>query len=448
MRGPVAAVQTPVPPLRGYRFEALVIALVALASLSVVNLASPQDRTRYELTRHVVLHGTLTIEPGFYDRAQYGGKTYSDKAPGMSFLAIPAYEVERLMGVARAPSGWASEGDLSLWGIRIATSGLLFLVAVFLVGRVAEALVPRTGAVTAVVFGTATIAATLAPTFFEHDGGACLAFLAFVLAWRQRRRLMLVLAGLAAGVAVLFQYSTGLIALAVAVYVLARAGRSVGWFVLGGVPAALALAVYDTAAFGSPFHLSYRYEAGPLGSNQREGFFGMAVPSWHGLVDTLVVDRGLLVFSPVLLAAAAGLVLMYRRGFRAEAVLAAVVTVVFVVSDAGYFLPYGGASPGPRFLTPAIPFLCLGLPFALERARAVVLALAVASIVLTTANAVTWSVRDSYDRWYPGHGFNDLAKTVWMWLGVDNRIVGAGITLLLALAALAVASASPAKMHT
>ena len=448
MRGPVAAVQTPVPPLGGYRFEALVIALVALASLSVVNLASPQDRTRYELTRHVVLHGTLTIEPGFYDRAQYGGKTYSDKAPGMSFLAIPAYEVERLMGVARAPSGWASEGDLSLWGIRIATSGLLFLVAVFLVGRVAEALVPRTGAVTAVVFGTATIAATLAPTFFEHDGGACLAFLAFVLAWRQRRRLMLVLAGLAAGVAVLFQYSTGLIALAVAVYVLARAGRSVGWFALGGVPAALALAVYDTAAFGSPFHLSYRYEAGPLGSNQREGFFGMAVPSWHGLVDTLVVDRGLLVFSPVLLAAAAGLVLMYRRGFRAEAVLAAVVTVVFVVSDAGYFLPYGGASPGPRFLTPAIPFLCLGLPFALERARAVVLALAVASIVLTTANAVTWSVRDSYDRWYPGHGFNDLAKTVWMWLGVDNRIVGAGITLLLALAALAVASASPAKMHT
>jgi len=448
MRGPVAAVQTPVPPLRGYRFEALVIALVALASLSVVNLASPQDRTRYELTRHVVLHGTLTIEPGFYDRAQYGGKTYSDKAPGMSFLAIPAYEVERLMGVARAPSGWASEGDLSLWGIRIATSGLLFLVAVFLVGRVAEALVPRTGAVTAVVFGTATIAATLAPTFFEHDGGACLAFLAFVLAWRQRRRLMLVLAGLAAGVAVLFQYSTGLIALAVAVYVLARAGRSVGWFALGGVPAALALAVYDTAAFGSPFHLSYRYEAGPLGSNQREGFFGMAVPSRHGLVDTLVVDRGLLVFSPVLLAAAAGLVLMYRRGFRAEAVLAAVVTVVFVVSDAGYFLPYGGASPGPRFLTPAIPFLCLGLPFALERARAVVLALAVASIVLTTANAVTWSVRDSYDRWYPGHGFNDLAKTVWMWLGVDNRIVGAGITLLLALAALAVASASPAKMHT
>jgi len=258
---------------------------------------------------------------------------------------------------------------------------------------------------------------------------------------------MLVLAGLAAGVAVLFQYSTGLIALAVAVYVLLRAGRRVSWFVLGGVPAALALAAYDTVAFGSPFHLSYRYEAGPLGADQHQGFFGIAFPTLSGLANTFVDDRGLLVLSPVLVAAAVGLVLMYRRGFRAEAVLAAAVTVVFVVSDAGYFLPYGGASPGPRFLTPAIPFLCLGLPFALERTRATVVALAAVSIVLTTANAVTWSERLDDDRWYPGHGFSDLSKTVWMWLGADNRIVGAGITLLLALAALAVASASTAKMR-
>ena len=76
---------------RGYRFELLVLALVALAALPVVNLTDPQDRTRYELTRHVVLYHTLTIEPGFFDRAVYHGKTYSDKAPGMSFLAVPVY---------------------------------------------------------------------------------------------------------------------------------------------------------------------------------------------------------------------------------------------------------------------------------------------------------------------------------------------------------------------
>jgi len=427
----------PVPPLRGYRLEPLVLLLVALASLAVVNLTGPQDRTRYELTRHVVLYHTLILEPGFFDRAVYNGHTYSDKAPGMSFAAVPVYELERILGVARAPAAWQTEGDLSLWGIRIATSGLFFLLATFLVGRTAEALVPRTGAITAAVFGTATIAAPLAPTLFEHDAAAFWAFLAFVLAWRQRRPWMLGLAGLAAGIAVLFEYSPAIVVVAVALYVAVRERARVGWFLLGGVPAALGLGAYDRAAFGSPFHLSYRYEAGGLAESQRHGFFGIGLPSLHGLVDVTVVDRGALVFSPVLVAAAAGLVLMYRRGYRGEAALAGAVTVVFTLSDAAYFLPYGGGTPGPRFLAAALPFLMLGLPFALERFRLAVLALAVVSIVLTTGDAVTWGVRKETDRWYPGHGFSDLSKTVWVWLGI-NRIYGAGIVLLCALGALAV----------
>lgn len=427
----------PIPPLRGYRYELLVLALVALSSLAVVNLTGPQDRTRYELTRHLVLHHTLSVEPGLFDRAVYGGRSYSDKAPGMSFFAVPAYEIERIVGVARAPSGWQTEGDLSLWGIRVMTSGLFFLLTAFLVGRTAEALVPRTGAVTAAIFGTATIAAPLAPTLFEHDAAAFWAFLGFVLAWRQRRPLPLALAGLAAGIAVLFEYSTGLIVLAVAVYVAAQAWRRAGWFLLGLVPPALALGAYDRAAFGSPFHLSYSYVANRYAEAQHSGFFGIGLPTLHGLADVLVVDRGLLVFSPVMLAGAFGLVLMGRRGYRDEALVAGFVAVAFTLSDAGYFLPYGGGTPGPRFLAAAIPFLVLGLPFALERFRRTVLALAVLSVVLTTADAVTWGVRNEHDRWYPGHGFSDLSKTVWVWLGV-NRVAGAGIVLLCGLAALAI----------
>ena len=119
--------------LASYRHELVVLVLVALATLPVVELAGPQDRTRYELTRHLVLHHSLAVEAGLFDRAVYGGRTYSDKAPGMSFLAVVPYQAERIVGVARAPADWQPEGDLSLWGIRVATSGLLFLVLVFLV---------------------------------------------------------------------------------------------------------------------------------------------------------------------------------------------------------------------------------------------------------------------------------------------------------------------------
>jgi hypothetical protein len=424
----------------GLRLELPVLLLVAVAALSAVNLTGPQDRTRYELTRHLVLYHTLTLEPGLFDRAVFDGRTYSDKAPGMSFLAVPAYEAERALGIAKAPSGWQDEGDLSLWLMRVLTSGVLFLVSVFVAGRLAERFAAGTGALTAAIFGTATLAAPLAPTFFEHDAAGAFGIAAFALALRGGRRSLLA-AGFCAGVAVLFSYATALIVVAVAVLCAVRYGRRVGWFLLGGMPAAAALAAYDQAAFGSPFHLSYRYVIGRLEEGQHEGFFGIGLPTLHGLRDVLFVDRGLLVFSPVLVAAAVGLVLMWRRGFRAEALVASTITVVFVLSDAGYFLPYGGGSPGPRFFAPALPYLVLGLPFALARFRRTVLVLAAVSVVLTTADSVTWGVRTETDRWYPGHGFSDLSKTVWVWLGV-NRIVGAGIVLLCALAAVGLAWAA------
>jgi hypothetical protein len=423
--------------LPGFRLEPLVLVLVALAALTVVNVSNPQDGTRYELTRHLVLHHSLTIEPDLFDRAVYGGRAYSDKAAGLSFLAVPAYEVERALGAARAPRDWSREGDLSLWGVRIATSGLLFLIAAFLLGRAAEALVRGTGALTVAAFGTATLAAPLAPTLFEQDAAGFCAIAGFLLAWRQRRPVLLALAGLALGVGVLFDYAVGLVVLVVAVYVAVGARRGVGWLVLGALPPAFVLGAYDWAAFGSPFHLSYRYVANRYAEGQHRGFFGIGVPTLAGLRDVLFVDRGLLIVSPVVAAAALGLWLMWRRGYRGEALAAAAVVVGFTIADAGYFLPYGGNSPGPRFLAPALPFLLLGLPFCLARFPRGTIALVAVSAALATFDSLTWGLRSESDRWYPGHGTSDLAKTVWVWLGV-NRLVGAAAVFLCVFVAVAV----------
>jgi hypothetical protein len=424
--------------LPSYRSELVVLMLVALSTLSVVELAGPQDRTRYELTRHIVLARTLTVEPTLFDRAVYGGHSYSDKAPGMSFLATPVFELERIAGVARAPRQWESEGDLSLWGIRVATSGTLFLLTVLLVGRVAEELVRGTGALAAAVYGVCTIAAPLAPTFFEHDAAGFFAFAGFLLVRRARLRpALLALAGASLGTAVLFQYAAVLIAVAVLLYAAVVAGRIAWWILLGALPPALALGAYDWAAFGSPFHLSYKYVANRYTEQQHGGFFGIGVPTFEGLRDALVVHRGLLVFSPVLLGAAVGLWWMAQHGRRAEAVLCGAVALLFLWLDAGYFLPYGGNSPGPRFFAPALPFLVLGIPFAAARLPRSTLALAALSAGLTAADALTWSVRPENDGWYPRGGLDDVAKTVWMWLG-PSRTVGAAIVLGFALATVAV----------
>ena len=404
----------------------LLLALVALAALPPISLAGPQDRTRYELTRHLALHGTIRLEPDLFDRAVYGGRTYADKAPGLSVAAIPAFELERAAGIAKAPHDWHAEGDGSLWLIRVLSSGVFFLVAVGIVLWLA-------GDVAAAAFGVATLAAPLAPTFFDHDAAGALAIAAFALRVRCRGRPRLAAAGLLAGAAVCTSYQTALIVVLLLGYAGWRHRRAVGWFVLGLVPPAVALGTYDWIAFGSPFHLSYRYIANRFAVRQHGGFFGIGVPTFHGIVDVLVGSRGLLVWSPVCLAAAVGLVLARRRP---ELIVAALVVVAFVLVDAGYFLPYGGGSPGPRFLGASLPFLALGIPPVLERFRRPTLALLVVSAVTMTVQALSWGVRSEHSTAYLPKR-SDVMATIWSVAGV-NRNVAALVVLACALAAVAV----------
>jgi hypothetical protein len=421
------------------RGRLVVLALVALAALPPISLSGPQDRTRYELTRHVVLFHTIRLENNLFDRALYKGHTYADKAPGMSFLAIVPFELERVVGIAKAPADWHAEGDASLWLVRILTAGVLFLVAVAVVMRLADAVVEGTGTVVGAVYGVATLAAPLAPTFFEHDAGAAFTISSFALLWLHRRRWAIAAAGLLAGTAVCFDYSSGLIVVALLGYCLYRHRRGILWFLLGVLPPAVALGVYDWFAFGSPFRLSYRYVNNEYTEQQRHGFFGIGSPSAHSLWQMLLGPRGLLVWSPVCVLAGIGLWLLWRRGLRAEAVVAALVTVAFVFVDAGYFLPYGGGSPGPRFFVPALPFLMLGLPSMLRRFPLPTVVVALVSVVTMAVQALSWGVRSELNHAYlPGK--NDVMATIWMVAGL-NRDLGAALVLAAALAAFGVSLA-------
>jgi hypothetical protein len=370
-------------PWRRPRREVLLLALVAVAALSPVYPQDSQDPSRLCLTA-ALAHARLSADSclsDVFDRASHGGHLYSDKAPGLSILELPS---ERFLGLGSAPEKWPAF-YLQLWGIRLLSVGLLFVLSAFLVGRVAEGLAPGYGSPSLVAFALGTMTTPLAATGFSHVATGGLLFSAFVLAWSRRPAL----AGLAAGVAALTDYTALIPVALIGLYVALRGARAAAGYTAGVLPGLAVLGLYDWAAFGAPWHASYRYVDNFFAGRQTSGLFGIGTPHLMQTFQVFAGPGGLLVVSPVLVIAALGLLIL-RRDRPAEAALAAVVFLVYLLLNCSYFLPYGGLSPGPRFLVPGLPFLALGLGPGfrrLPRTAAVATALSVASI---TAIVLVW----------------------------------------------------------
>jgi hypothetical protein len=399
---------TPAAPLPWARprREALLLVLVAAVALSVVALPGIQDMSRLCLSEAITA-GRLTIDNcigGSPDRAVYAGHVYSDKAPGLSLLELPA---EEAMGLPPT-YGWTPSWDLPLWLVRVFASGIPFLICVFLVGRIAEGLAPGYGAATLVTFALGTLMAPLALAGFDHVPAACLGFAAFALAWSGRP----LLAGLAAGGALATEYEAAALLLIVGTYVAFQGGRRLLRYAAGAIPGIALLAAYDWAAFGAPWHDALHYAQNPFTAELHSHLFGLGAPSAYSLRLVLFGPKGLLVVSPVLAAAAAGLWLLWRSGRRAEALTCAAVALVFLVGECSYFLPYGGLSPGPRFFAPALPFLALGLALAFARWRAVTTVLASLSVLATTAVVLTWNRTPDNIHAYRGSIWGELGRVV------------------------------------
>ena len=374
---PQTAVRVKRPPNTA-RFLALVV--IAVAAYFVPRGISWNADTHIFLTSSIVDRGSLNIDPLAQftgDVAFAHGHYYADKAPGLSFAAVPFYALLKWTILGGHPY-------TSLFNVPVAQRTDFFVryvLTIILAGVPTGMLVGllytflarfglgrRTRAAVALTYGLGTIARPFAGELFSHQLSALLVFSAFLLLYRIRLREIsdgfAVPVGALLGYAIITEYPVALIALALGVYALTipERGRALATRIsIGAAPCLLLGAVYNTLTFGGPLSIGYGHLAGPqtFRVGQAQGLFGVTFPHLDALGQTTFGPyRGIFLLSPVLLLALPGFARLWRmREWRAEVTLWLAIVVAYFLFTISYFEWDGGFSMGPRQFLPALPFV-------------------------------------------------------------------------------------------
>jgi hypothetical protein len=363
------------------RPEAALFTLVLGAYAYFYQAGGWNQNSRFDLTRAIVEQRTSIIDHYAHNtgdlscrgplgrcqqaRTEAGEHYYSDKAPGLSWLAVPAYAVAyATFGTERPSLRYLS---MSAWWVTIIAVGVPSAIAVVMLYLTLEAFT-RSESVRITVtlaYGLATLAFPYSTLFYGHQVAAALLLMGFarlVLAKRCAPKpptaRLLVGVGLMLGYAVVVDYISAMAVVPLIGYAATfiRPWRRLGWLVAGEAVTVIALGAYHWLVFGGPLTLPYEFSTQMA---RHIGFMGLGRPSPYVLREILIGSyRGLFYWAPWLLLAIPGAILLLaRRGRRTEVFVCIAIAVLFVWLNSSLVDWQGGWALGPRYLIPAIPFL-------------------------------------------------------------------------------------------
>ena len=439
------------------RKEVLLLLVLLTCYMFFVQWSGAEQRSFFALI--LALNNEHTLRIDRYadltpDKALYNGHYYSDKAPGLAFLGLPVYAVANAMQHLNRPGLFLpySIHMVSAFVVSLPAALLALLVLRFL-RRIGVAQGHAVAVTLAMALGT--LACPFSTLFFSHQTTAFFVFAAFYALYRVKEgdiapTWALLLGGLLVGIGVVLEYPMAIMAILLLVYALSfmRDRRRVIFYVLGGLPPALLLMLYNYLAFEHPLRFSYFFEANTWAQVHKQGVLGLGVPQWDTFLTVTLGPRGLFTLSPILLLAVYGLALMAReRQRRAEGLLSLAAFGVYLVMISGYMVPPTDIwAPGPRFLVPVLPFLAAPLAHSLPRLRWLFVPLAAISIAImflaTSANPqVPPEVTNPlFEHWLPGflnrsHLVHSVAE---LRFGISRGLGMVLLAAVLSLAALAV----------
>lgn len=412
---------------RENRLEITIFLVLFLSFAYFYQGGGANQNARLGQMRAVVERGQLHyggIRVPTHDIVNAGGKTYPNKAPGMSLVGVgPYFLVARLK---TALTGLFSEDFyhlFSCWlvtviivGLPCALGGVVFFR---LLGLFHPALAPRLICTLALFLGTPAFA--YSTVIYGHMVSSVLTVISFYLLLKylvlepraSRGSLYIFLAGLAGGWAVVTEYPAAMIVTLLTIYCLVRAffrtgvrAFRFGWFLAGLLLPAAVLLGYNYLVFDNPLYIAYFDKRAAAHSAYRDGpVLGFQTRKLiAALYDTSFGSfRGFFHLSPFLvLLFPGGFYLARERGFRSLLPVLAVLVGGYFLINAFYPYYYGGKALGPRHAMEMLPYMVLlAFFFAVRFPRISALLAAVSIFLILTAVSVRF---EDYAR----HPFRDL----------------------------------------
>jgi hypothetical protein len=347
------------------------------------------QNVRICLTRAIIHHGSFKID--YYkedtkemefvntgDWAFYNGHYYSNKSPGLSFMAVPPFAITEYFLKHLFSHDEERQVLYSAYMSTLFTttlfSALLCLLLFHLFHNFFQ-MGTRNSFLLTLLFGFGTLAFSYSTTFYCHQPAAFCLFLSFVLAMHIRhgdspqKRALAAFAGFSAASGVVIEPSTIYIMAAVSLYLMSfqEGRRHILLFFLGCILPMTIQVFYSIICFGSPLASSYNYSNDVVMGKVQGRLFGIpnSVRFYYLLFSPY---RGLFFSSPILLMTIPGTFFFLKeKKWRAEAIFCTAVSLFFILYIASFYAWYGGSAVGPRYLLPAYPYFFLLAGFSLNR---------------------------------------------------------------------------------
>ncbi len=332
------------------------------------------DSSRFASVESVVERGTLAIgESSFFnstsDKVFYDGRFYSDKAPGMAFLAVPIYFLLSMLGLS------FSSGTAAIFFLNLIVAFFSALL-VFLFHDLLRYFVRSSShrAILSLSLALATGVVVYSGVFISHNVAAFFAFASFYFILKYVRENPssgnAFLAGIMGGFAVLVEYTSLILLLFIFAYALlsAKNRRRLLLMPVAVVPFILVILLYNFSVTGdffvSPYAYLHNWDGSPFSAGENvpsvaritlPRFFSMfffgEVPRSEG-----IYARGLFVYSPILLLS---LFSLRRMRARENILLLAAFSFSFFYLTLAEVT--GGCNYVNRYLIPVVPFLMIAV---------------------------------------------------------------------------------------